>query len=319
MTPPDANDLLVFVRVVDSGSFTLAAERLGLPKSTVSRRIARLEKQLGERLLQRTTRQIQLTDFGHGLLPHAREVAQGTDDAWSLAAHRQQRPSGRLRVSMPGDMAVHAFAQALARFVRDYPEVTLDLDLSPRRVDLIGENFDLAVRMGDLPDDASLAARRLALFTHGLYGAPMYLRGFPRLDDPAVLPAMHGLVIRPRDGEPGPWPLQGSDGRRWQGLTATQTRANSPDLLLQLALLGAGVTAITDFFAERHLRAGTLARLLPEWSLPPVAAWAVFPGRRLMPLRTRLFIDALADALAPCHHVEPVAPSPAAAAAADPR
>ncbi len=310
MNAPDANDLLLFVRVVDTGSFTLAAQRLGLPKSTVSRRIARLEKQLGERLLQRTTRQIQLTDFGHGLLPHAREVAQGADDAWSLAAHRQQRPSGRLRVSMPGDMAVHAFPQALARFVRDYPEVTLDLDLSPRRVDLIGENFDLAVRMGDLPDDASLAARRLALFTHGLYAAPMYLRGFPGLNDPEVLRSMHGLVIRPRDDEPGVWPLHNaSDGRRWQGLTGTQTRANSPDLLLRLALLGAGVTAITDFFAEAHLRTGTLARLLPEWSLPPVAAWAVFPGRRLMPLRTRLFIDVLADALAPCRHVEPAAPA----------
>ena len=163
---PDADDLLLFARVAESGSFSRAAERVQLPKSTVSRRIAALEKRLGERLLQRTTRKLVITEFGQGVLDHARAMSEEVDAALAFALSRQARPSGRLRVSMPGDFASTALEQPLADFVRDFPAVALELDLSPRRVDLIGENFDLAIRMGALQDDAQLAARRLAVFTH---------------------------------------------------------------------------------------------------------------------------------------------------------
>src|SRR6185369_1832103 len=146
----DANDLLLFARVADTGSFSRAAERTGLPKSTVSRRIAALEKRLGERLLQRSTRKLAITEFGHGVLDHARALAAEVDGAQALAQHRQAKPSGRLRVSMPGDFASVALPHMLADFVAAYPSIQLELDLSPRRVDLIGENFDLAVRMGEL-------------------------------------------------------------------------------------------------------------------------------------------------------------------------
>lgn len=307
----DANDLLLFAHVVDAGSFSRAAERLGLPKSTVSRRIAALERQLGERLLQRTTRQIQLTELGTGVLAHAREVVAEVDHAQALAAHRQQRPTGRLRVSMPADMASHAFAGALANYAQAYPGVRLEVDLSPRRVDLVGENFDLAIRMGSLAEDASLSARRLALFELGLYAAPAYLARFADLQQPDGLRPMHGLMILPRDGDALPWALSHSGGAGWTGQPETRTCINSPDLLLRLALLGAGVTAITEFFAAPHVQAGQLLRVLPGWCLPPVAAWAVFPGRRLLPARTRLFIEALADALAPRREPDQATVSPA--------
>ena len=307
----DANDLLLFAHVVDGGSFSRAAERLGLPKSTVSRRIAGLERQLGERLLQRTTRQIHLTDLGAGVLAHAREVVAEVDSAQALAAHRQQRPTGRLRVSMPADMASHAFADALAGYAQAYPGVRLEVDLSPRRVDLVGENFDLAIRMGTLAEDAGLSARRLALFDLGLYAAPAYLSKFGPLAQPDGLLPLHGLMILPRDGDASPWLLTHRDGTAWAGQPASQTRINSPDLLLRLALLGTGVTAITEFFALPHVQAGHLVRVLPDWCLPPTPAWAVFPGRRLMPARTRLFIDALADALAPCRERDQATVNPA--------
>ena len=296
----DANDLLLFAHVVDGGSFARAADRLGLPRSTVSRRLAALERRLGERLLQRTTRQLALTEFGQRVLQHARAVVGEVEGAHALAAQRQQQPAGRLRVSMPGDMASHAFADALAAYARAWPAVTLEVDLSPRRVDLIGEGFDLAIRMGALPDDASLAARRLALFDIGLYAAPALADALPPGSGPDLLRGVHGLLILPRDAEPVPWALSHPDGRQWRGLPASQTRANAPDLLLRLALAGVGVTAVSDFFALPHLQAGTLRRLLPDWCLPPEPAWAVFPGRRLLPVRTRLFIDALDAALAPC-------------------
>ena len=171
----EPNDLVLFARVADAGSFTRAAERLRLPKSTVSRRLAALEAQLGERLLLRTTRKLTVTDFGMSVLEHARQIVAEVDAAADFAQHRQVLPSGRLRVSLPGDFATVVMGSLLADFVARYPAVSLEIDVSPRRVDLIGENFDVAIRMGDLPDDATLAARRLALFSGSLYAAPHYL------------------------------------------------------------------------------------------------------------------------------------------------
>ena len=351
---PDADDLLLFARVAESGSFSRAAERVQLPKSTVSRRIAALEKRLGERLLQRTTRKLVITEFGQGVLDHARAMSEEVDAALAFALSRQARPAGRLRVSMPGDFASLALEHALAGFIRDYPDVALELDLSPRRVDLIGENFDLAIRMGSLPDDSQLAARRLAVFTTGLYAAPSLLREHGEPLAPEALHTMPGLMLLSRSGEAIAWKLSpretargapagvdgngagqpggdtgaGTDGTRpgdarhsaHANTAATKAssarrnldapvheivpgqhaRANSPDVLIRLARSGAGVVAVADFFAEPYLVRGELQRILPAWCLPDAQCWAVFPGRRLMPAKTRAFIDMLARAMSTC-------------------
>lgn len=293
----DANDLLIFARVAEAGSFSRAAARLGLPKSTVSRRISLLEDRLGERLMQRTTRRLTLTEFGQGLLEHARAVADEVDAAAALAANRQVRPSGRLRVSMPADFAHLVLLDMLAAFVALHPAVTLELDLSPRRVDLLGENFDIALRMGDLPDDAQLAARRIADFPLGLYAAPGYLAERGDLAAPAGLAAHDSLRLLGRNGEAVAWTLLLGD-QRWEGVPPGRLTANSPELLIGLALAGAGIGAVPDHFAQPHVQRGALRRVLPDWSLPAVAAWAVFPGRRLMPAKTRAFLDMLVAALA---------------------
>jgi DNA-binding transcriptional LysR family regulator len=303
---PDADDLLLFARVAQSGSFSRAAERVQLPKSTVSRRIAALERRLGERLLQRTTRKLVLTDFGRGVLDHARALSEEVDAALAFALSRQARPSGRLRVSMPGDFASVALESALAGFARDYPEVQLEIDLSPRRVDLVGENFDLAIRMGELQDDAQLAARRLAVFGNGLYAAPSLLRehGVPLTPD--ALESMPGLMLLARGGDALPWSL--TPGTAAPGaatriiLPARHLRANSPELLIRLARSGAGVAAASEFFASPYLERGELQRILPDWCLPDSTAWAVFPGRRLMPAKTRAFIEMMIATMAGCEH-----------------
>ena len=204
---PDADDLLLFARVAESGSFSRAAERVQLPKSTVSRRIAALEKRLGERLLQRTTRKLVITEFGQGVLDHARVLSEEVDAALAFALSRQARPSGRLRVSMPADFASIALEAHLADFIRQYPEIALEIDLSPRRVDLIGENFDLAIRMGELQDDVQLAARRLAVFTTGLYASPGLLREHGEPLTPDALATMPGLMLLTRSGDALPWEL----------------------------------------------------------------------------------------------------------------
>ena len=214
---PDADDLLLFARVAESGSFSRAAERVQLPKSTVSRRIAALEKRLGERLLQRTTRKLVITEFGQGVLDHARAMSEEVDAALAFALSRQARPSGRLRVSMPADFASTTLERPLAGFIRDFPEVALELDLSPRRVDLIGENFDLAIRMGALPDDTQLAARRLAVFTTGLYAAPSLLRQHGDPLAPEALLTMPALMLLSRSGEAIPWALSPREAGQAKG------------------------------------------------------------------------------------------------------
>lgn len=288
----EPNDLVLFARVVDEGSFSRAADRLGYPKSTVSRRVAALEAQLGEQLLRRTTRKLTVTDFGRAVLEHAHHVAEDVAAAESLAQHRQVQPSGRLRVTMPADMANLVLAPTLAQFVLNYPLVTLELDLSSRFVDLIAENFDVAVRMGELRDDATLAARRLATFTSSLYAAPSYVarRGVPA--EPEALMEHDALGLLARTGDPTVWTLLRGE-ERWEGIPSGRATANSPEVLMRMALAGGGIAIIHDPFALPRVERGELVQVLPDWSTPPVSASAVFPGRRLMPAHARAFVDAL--------------------------
>jgi DNA-binding transcriptional LysR family regulator len=201
----------------------------------------------------------------------------------------------------------------LEAFVREHPAVTLELDLSPRRVDLLAENFDVALRMGNLPDDAQLSARRLAWFSGGLFASPQWVRDNGMPQHPEELMVAEGswraLAIAGQGGEAAPWrlerPVEGAGAEaapmeRWQGLPARRMLANSPPVLLRMARAGLGLTLAADFFALPYVHAGELVRVLPAWRSPPAAAWAVFPERRLMPAKTRAFIDALAKALEPC-------------------
>ena len=290
----EPNDLLLFARIVEAGSFSSAAHRLNLPQSTVSRRIALLEASVGERLLQRPTRRLMLTEFGASLLEHARKVAEEVEAAGALAQHRQAEPSGKLRISMPQDFANVVMADMIPRFLERYPAVSLEMDLSPRRVDLVAENFDIAIRMGDLPEDSTLAARRVAVQQFGLYAAPSYLaqRGLPEQPDDLL---RHDLLcVLSRAGGAVPWVLQRGKVRWEKALTARLT-ANSPQLLARIACSGAGIAASTDFIVAKHVARGQLVRVLPEWEMPIGTGWAVFPGRRLMPAKTRAFLDMLEE------------------------
>lgn len=287
-----ADDLLLFARVVEAGSFSRAAEWAGLPKSTVSRRIAALEKRLGEALLLRTTRRLGLTDFGQGLLEHARRLAEEVDAARALAEHRQAEPRGRLRVSMPSDFAALLLPQMLADFSLRYPGIALELDLSARRVDLIAEQFDLALRAGELADDATLVARRLCRFQVGLVASPGYLARHGVPQHPSDLTAHRALRLLGNDGEPRPWRLACGQ-EHWEGQACGNLSANSLGLLIRLAATGAGIAGVAGRFVAHEIAAGSLVPVLPHWSLPCATMWAVTPGRRLLPARTRVFMDAL--------------------------
>jgi DNA-binding transcriptional LysR family regulator len=294
----EANDLMLFSRVAETGSFSRGAERVGLPKSTVSRRIAGLEAQLGERLFLRSTRKLTLTEFGESLLDHARRLSEEVEAASALAQHRQAEPSGRLRVSMPNDFAEILLPRMFATFTQRYPDVALDLDLSPRRVDLLGEGFDLAIRMGSLSDDATLVARKVCEISTFLYAAPSYAERHGLPAHPDELQAHLCLQIRSRDGNTLPWRLR-RDGKYIETAVKDQLKANSLGLLMHIALEGAGIAMLTERFAAPFVKSNRLVRVLPEWDMEPVTAWAVLPGRRLLPAKTRVFLELLNEALQP--------------------
>lgn len=292
------NDLLIYARVADAGSFSKAAEQLGLPKSTVSRRVALLEEQLGERLMVRSTRRSALTEFGLQLLEHARQVASEVDAVAALREYRHVQPTGRLRVSMPSEIASFLLEDMLAAYANRYPTVSLELDLSPRRVDLLAEGIDIALRIGDLEDDATLVARKLAMLSNGLYASPAYLAEHGEPDTPQELENHKSVLILRRNNEHLGWTLLKGD-ERWLGMPPSTFAANSPGLLVRMASAGCGIVAVHDRFALARVNSGELQRVLPTWSLPEDPAWAVLAGRRLMPAKTRAFIEMLQVALDP--------------------
>ena len=302
---PDANDLLLFACVMEAGSFSRAAQRCGLPKSTVSRRIAALESALGERLLTRTTRQLAITEFGERILDHARRLLEETEAAHALAQHRQAAPRGTLRVSLPPDFDELDLPGLLPGFVAAHPEVRVELDLSSRRADLVAERFDLAVRVAArLPDDATLVARRIADLGHGLYASPGYLARAGRPATPQELQAHTGLRLVASGGEVQPWRLS-CGAERVEVLPAGPLSANSVGLLRELAARGMGIAGLPDRRAAPLVAAGRLERVLPNWQLPTMTVWGVTPGRRLTPARVDAFLEAVRAALQP--QAEPAA------------
>jgi DNA-binding transcriptional LysR family regulator len=294
----DANDLILFAQLMEVGSFSRAAERVGLPKSTLSRRITALEAKLGERLLTRSTRRLAITEFGERILDHAKRLLEETEAASAMALHRQVLPRGVLRVSLPPDFAELDLTPLLLQYAADYPEVRLELDLSPRRVDLLAERFDLALRAASrLPDDTTLVARKLCEFTNALYASPAYLKRYGEPAKPAELLNHVGLRLIGGNGDTIPWRLS-RGAEVWEGLPDGPLAANSPALQRDLAAHGMGIVGLTSRFAEKWVAQGLLQRVLPEWTLPTVTIWCVTPGRRLLPARTLAFIEMLRTAVA---------------------
>jgi len=286
-----ANDLILFAHVIDAGSFTRASELTGLPKSTLSRRVSELEDELGERLMQRSTRRLVLTDFGENILEYARRLSDETEAATALAQHRQVTPHGTLRVSLPPEFRELSIVKVVTEYSRQYPNVRLELDLSSRRVDIIAERFDVAVRAAaQLPDDSSLVARHIMTQHNSLYASPDYLKRHGRPDTPADLVNHTGLVLVTSGGEQETWRLTHGN-ERWEGRPHNFLAANSLGLQQELAIEGLGIVGLSERFAQPQVESGLLEKVLPGWRLPETVIWCVTPGRRLLPQRTLAFIE----------------------------
>lgn len=287
-----ADDMILFATIAEQGSLVRAAERLGMPKATVSRRLGGLENALGQKLLLRTTRRLALTEFGLEFLDHCHRVAEEVGSTQDFVRSREERVRGRLRVSMPGDYVKYKLTRAIATFIEAYPDVQLDLDLSARRVDLIGERFDLAIRMGALENDSTLVARKIDEQRVALYASPIYLALHAAPKRPDDLMKHVSIRLLSTRGTALPWKLE--RGKTvWEETPPGRLAVNSPDMIQQLVLDGAGIGALPMFMADPEVAQKRLVRVLPEWCLPAVPAWAVMPMRRYLPAKTRVFVEHL--------------------------
>lgn len=277
-------NLELFVEVARTGGFRAAAERLGLPNSTVSRRIAELERDIGLRLFNRTTRRIELTEAGRLYFDRCRRIAEEARLAHEELAGMVSQPSGVIRASVPVDFALIYLSDLLDDFARLYPGIDLLLDVSPRRIDLVAEPFDLTIRIG-MPSEPHLIARKLVEVAVGLYAAPGCLGQVPpaQPEDLLALPC-----LRLADG---PWRLEGPGGARQVAVKGRVT-ANNLGLLHRLALRGGGVVSLPVALAAADVAAGRLVRVLPDWHPPKVAVHAV-TETRLLPAKVRVLVDFL--------------------------
>jgi DNA-binding transcriptional LysR family regulator len=291
LEPVSLDDLRLFCSVAQERSFSRAAERLGIPPATLSRRVAQLERQLDAQLLRRTTRRVEPTDAGALLLERAEPALAQLSEAVECLAEDTGSPRGRLRVTMPADLARYWLATPLAEFARRHPDIRLELDLSSRMVDLIEEGFDLAIRAGRPPDE-SLIARPLANLPTALFASPSYLAALPPIRDPGDLASANALLIPGRSAD-REWVLHKGRERarvRPQG----NVEVNDMTALVSLAAAGAGIALLPEPKVGEQAAVGSLVPVLPGWHGPESPVYAVYTSRR-MPLRLRLFLDHLRE------------------------
>lgn len=292
------NYMRLFVEVAKVRSFRRAADVLGISNSTLSRNIAELEKLIGLRLLHRSTRKVELTEAGELYFARCQGIVEEAQMAHEALRDVAERPSGTLRVSMPVDLATGYLAPILAAFAQAYPLIDFEFDVTPRRVDLQSEPFDLAIRMGPPPTaPAMLVARQIAVLSRCLYAAPAYLRRAPPLEQPDDL-SHHQLLLALGAGrQQEVWKRLYRGDEAVGVLVNTRYGLNSVGLSRALAVQGAGVAVLDSELARDDVEAGRLQRVLPEWTLEPVPVHAI-TETRLLPARTRLFIDFLKTHLA---------------------
>jgi DNA-binding transcriptional LysR family regulator len=282
----DLNQMLVFVRVVQAGSFSAAARQLGAPKSTLSRKVSELEERLGSRLLQRTTRKLGLTDAGRIYFDHAARIVAEAQIAEQAVGHLQASPRGLLRVTTPLSFVV--LPPLVSAFAKKYPDVQLDIVCSDRRVDLVDENFDVAIRTGALAD-SSLVARPLGTFKRVVVAAPEYCKEHGTPTRPADL-ERHACITFGAGISPNTWVL-GSGEQRVEIHVTPRLTANDLDILRSAALDGLGIAFIPEFACAEDVRKNRLRHVLPEWCSAETPVHAVYPTARHLSPKVGAFID----------------------------
>ncbi|MDH0618929.1 LysR substrate-binding domain-containing protein [Pseudomonas fulva] len=297
--PRNLNDLFYFAKVVESGGFAAAGRILGVPKSRLSRRIAELEERLNARLIQRTTRKLQLTTLGERYLRHCQAMLIEADLADEMVASAASVPRGPLRVSSPVGLASQFLTPIVREFLEKYPQVELDLLLVNRRVDLINEGIDVALRVRERDDEElNLITRRLREAHTEVVASPDFADGrkFGHPRELTALPFLGALdpdrLSRTR--------LFNETGERFELTMPARLGVEDFSMRKEMALAGLGFTVLPMMYCESELAEGKLVRLLPEWHCPPAWLQAVYPHRRGVLPAVRAWLECLAHAFDQC-------------------
>lgn len=289
-------EMEAFATVVDQGGFTDAAKKMGISKSAVSKHVSALEARLGARLLNRTTRRVSPTEIGLAYYDRARRVLNDAGEADALVTSMQSAPSGLLRVSVATDFGVNLLSPILGEFLKEYPEISINMVLNNRYVELISEGFDMAIRMGEL-EDSTLRARRLCETTKRMVAAPGYFQTFgrpQRIDDLND----HKLLHYSNQASGNVWKISAPSGEKRQVRTAGWLTVNDGQSLLQAAIAGLGIAYLPSFLYAEAMAKGLLEDAIPDLPKETLGIYAVYPPGRFTQPKVRAFIDFLAVSFA---------------------
>jgi DNA-binding transcriptional LysR family regulator len=293
---PDFEALAIFAKVVELRSFAAAAAELALSKATVSKAVTRLEERLGARLFNRTSRRLALTDAGRALSVRATQLLADGEAAENEALAQSAAPRGLVRFAAPMSFGIKVIAPLLPDFLKQYPEVSIDLHLSDAMVDLIGEGFDVGVRIASLPD-SSLVARRLCAIPRYTVAAPSYLKAYGRPTHPMHL-AQHKCFGYAYLSTPGTWHYTNADGEQATVRPSGQLRVNNGDAVLPALIAGLGIADLPEFIVGEAIAAKQLEVVLKDWKQTEGAAHLVMPPGGPRPARVEALIEFLAGRLA---------------------
>jgi DNA-binding transcriptional LysR family regulator len=292
------DDMTVFVRAVEVGSFSGAAQQLGIAKSIVSRRILSLESRLGTSMFHRSTRRLSLTETGLAYYERARRILADVAEAEDVASHLHGELKGRLKVAAPMSFGYRHLSAVVTDFLRTHPQVDIELDLNDRRVDLISEGFDIAVRIGSLPD-SSIISRTLAPCRHVVCASPAYLAAHGKPQTPAALASEGHICLaynnRPRAEQ---WRFLIDDVWTDVPVKARLIHSNNGDILCEAAIAGLGIIVLPTFIVSDAIATGALEVLLGGYEIASPSILAVWPPSRHVSGKVRAFVDLLAKRFA---------------------
>lgn len=274
----DLNSVRFFVQVVESGSFTEASRAIGVPKSTISDKVAGLEERLGVTLLTRTTRKLRLTDAGSAYFKRAEAALAELRSAREEASRHQEHPTGLLRITTPAEHVTDGIVLAIAEYRKRFPNVRVEVDFSNREVDLVAEGYDLAIRAGSL-QDSSLVARRIGTGRHILIASRTYLKSTPPIRHPRDL-KLHRCLDFTDHSSGGEWRLRNSQGRQTRVAVTPGIGCNSFAAIMALASRGHGIGFIPNSHCKAAIQKGELVQVLPDWSSAEVPINLVYPAQR---------------------------------------
>lgn len=286
----------IFVGIVEAGSISGAAERLGLPKSAVSRRLAELEARLGVSLIQRTTRKQHLTDSGRAFYERSVAILADLDEAESAVSQAHGALKGGLKVALPLSFGLLHLAPLIQAFMTQHPDVRFELDFNDRQIDLMQEGFDLAIRIATL-EDSSLIARRLAPIRHIVCASPGYLAKFGTPNVAADL-TRHVCLAYSNVRDPDVWTYHDPDGQPGSVRVPVRLASSSGEFNFRAAIANEGLVLLPSFYCHEALRTGQLVKLLSDHTWPELSAYAVYPPTRHLSSRVRALIDFLVERLA---------------------